>query len=209
MDARLRWVRRFGVAAVAMAFLLMVLGAWVKANGAGLACPDWPACYGQLLPPFPSQETGGLVPGHQGTAGGDPADDFTQAMVLYEWLHRAVVALILVPVAGLAIAACGDRRLTRELRALPALAVGIYVLQALLGAVTVVTGNPPWATTLHMAMAVVWFFTLTMATAHAFLKPWRAAAAPPIQAAPPKPAARRVHFVYPEQASEADEAAHG
>lgn len=200
MDNRLRWVRRLAVASVAMAFLLMVLGAWVKANGAGLACPDWPACYGEWLPPFPSLENGGTWEGRPVV--------YTQAQVLYEWLHRAVVALIIVPVAGLAVAA-RDRRLTRELRALPLAAVGIYLLQALLGALTVVTGNPPWATTLHLATAVLWFFTFTVTACYAFLKPLRAAAvgAAPAPSAPAP--ARRVQYTYPEAHAPADEAKHG
>jgi cytochrome c oxidase assembly protein subunit 15 len=201
MDARLLWVRRLAVTSVAMTFLLMVLGAWVKANGAGLACPDWPSCYGSYFPPFPSIENGGAYQGHPVA--------YTQAQELYEWTHRAVVGLIIVPVAALALAAGTDRRFTKELRALPALAVGIYVLQALLGAVTVVTGNPPWATTLHLATAVLWFFTLTVAASYAFLKPLRAAVLRPARAAPEEPALRRVHFVYPEAPAEPDEASNG
>ncbi|HUR63902.1 MAG TPA: COX15/CtaA family protein [Candidatus Thermoplasmatota archaeon] len=200
MDTRLLWVRRLAVISVAMTFLLMLLGAWVKANGAGLACPDWPGCYGSFFPPFPSVENGGAYDGHPVV--------FTQAQELYEWAHRAVVALIIVPVAALAIAAGFDRRFTKELRALPALAVGIYFLQALLGALTVVTGNPPWATTLHLATAVLWFFTLTVAASFAFLKPLRAAVLRPAHAPAPQPESRRVHFVYPEAAPD-DEAANG
>jgi heme A synthase len=197
---RVTLVRRLGTLCVAMTFLLMVLGAWVKANGAGLSCPDWPSCYGSYFPPFPSLENGGTYHGH--------AVAFTQAQELYEWAHRAVVALIVVPVAAFAVAAATDRRLTKELRTLPVAAVGIYVVQALLGALTVVTGNPPWATTLHLATAALWFFTLTVATCFAYLKPLRAAAVRPPLAPAPAPELRRIHFVYPEGA-EPDEATHG
>ncbi|MCP5116159.1 MAG: hypothetical protein GY953_35480, partial [bacterium] len=33
-------------------YCLIVLGALVRANGAGLACPDWPLCFGQVVPEF-------------------------------------------------------------------------------------------------------------------------------------------------------------
>ena len=31
-------------------FVLMLFGGYVKAIGAGLACPDWPFCHGQIIP---------------------------------------------------------------------------------------------------------------------------------------------------------------
>ena len=33
-------------------YLLMVMGAFVTSTGSGLACPDWPLCYGSVTPPM-------------------------------------------------------------------------------------------------------------------------------------------------------------
>ncbi len=33
-------------------YLLMIMGAFVTSTGSGLACPDWPLCYGTVTPPF-------------------------------------------------------------------------------------------------------------------------------------------------------------
>lgn len=42
MFLRLAWV------ALALAFVVVVLGAYVRLSDAGLGCPDWPGCYGHL-----------------------------------------------------------------------------------------------------------------------------------------------------------------
>ena len=43
-------VRRLAFTGLALCFLVVVLGAYVRLSAAGLACPDWPGCYGAPTP---------------------------------------------------------------------------------------------------------------------------------------------------------------
>ncbi len=38
--------------AVIATYLLMIMGTFVTSTGSGLACPDWPLCYGSVRPPL-------------------------------------------------------------------------------------------------------------------------------------------------------------
>jgi len=42
--------RALCIAAVALAFIVVVMGAYVRLSDAGLGCPDWPFCYGKPAP---------------------------------------------------------------------------------------------------------------------------------------------------------------
>jgi cytochrome c oxidase assembly protein subunit 15 len=201
LATRLQWLRRLGVACVLLTALLMGLGAWVKANGAGLSCPDWPACYGSWLPPFPSMESEGSQPGIQGPAV-DHAEAYTQAQVLYEWTHRLVASVVGLVVLAYAVVAVRGPDLAPATRQLPAAAFCLVVFQAILGGVTVRTGNPPWATTAHLVTAVVFLLTLTVGACFAFLRPL------PLDA-PIEAPTRKIEYTYPDAAAApASETAH-
>ena len=166
MIDRLAWVRRVSVVVVVWTFALMGLGAWVKATGSGLACPDWPQCYGQWLPPFPSVENQGV------DADGEPVY-YTQAQVLYEWTHRLVASLLGIPFLLLVGLSATERRFHPMLRGLPLVALIVLAVQVLLGGGTVVQGNPAGLTTSHLLTATAFFFLVSGAAFTAFLSPYR------------------------------------
>lgn len=160
---RISLLRRLSVVVLAMTFGLMVLGSWVKATGSGLACPDWPACYGEWLPPFPSADDGSIYEG-------EPVI-YSQAQVMYEWSHR-LVASVLGPIfLAFAWLAWRGTELSRPTRTLPAAGGVVLLIQIGIGGVTVLNQNVAWATTLHLATATLFFFIATLAAAHVWLRP--------------------------------------
>ncbi|MGB1697467.1 MAG: COX15/CtaA family protein [Thermoplasmatota archaeon] len=161
---RLLLVRRLAVIVVVMTFALMVLGSWVKATGSGLSCPDWPKCYGEWLPPFPSVE-------NNGTYEGEPVY-YSQAQILYEWSHRLVASILGVPFIALAVVAFRGKEFNGALRKLPLVAAGVLFLQVNLGGITVLGKNAAALTTMHLGMATVFFFLVSMIMAIALLRPF-------------------------------------
>ena len=45
-------LRRLAAASLVVVILQIALGGWVSANYAGLACPDFPLCHGEVVPPL-------------------------------------------------------------------------------------------------------------------------------------------------------------
>ncbi len=125
------------------AILMVVVGVIVRATDSGLGCPDWPLCYGQLLPPL-----------------GD-----SKAWI--EWTHRTLAAIIGFEILGLAILALRARRDRRSLLWPSLGAVGLVGFQAWLGRETVRLGNSGESVTAHLAAAMVLVGLLVFVTVRA------------------------------------------
>jgi cytochrome c oxidase assembly protein subunit 15 len=134
---RTRWLAAGFAALVVLTVGLIVLGALVRAHDAGLACPDWPLCFGELIPRI-------------------------NLRVGFEWSHRVVAAGVSLCFLGLG-ALVLRRPATRDAcRGLLAAAAALLALQVLLGALTVWQLLASWTVTAHLltgngfAVALLW-----------------------------------------------------
>ena len=129
---RERSVRRLALWTAGLAFVVVVLGAWVRLTGAGLGCPDWPGCYGRIL---------------VGPDGTPLAASIGAGKAWREMVHRYVAGGLGVAILVLAFAAIRGRRRGEDGPvALPVALVALVAFQAALGA---------WTVTLRLQPAVV------------------------------------------------------
>ncbi len=145
--------RAFSLAAAVGAFLLAVLGSWVRINGAGMTCPDWPLCHGQLLPSL---------------AGG----------VIFEWSHRLVAFGEGFLVLGALWSAWRERARIAGVSAVMGFIAVLFGLQVLFGGLTVFVSNSPWSVVLHWGTAMLFLAGLTALALLAVVRPRRLALRP-------------------------------
>jgi cytochrome c oxidase assembly protein subunit 15 len=128
-------IARLARVTVLCAFGLIVLGAIVRSTGSGLACPDWPLCHGRLVPPF-------------------------QAQVLFEWFHRLAAFLVSLLTIALAAAILAHPEARRALGIRLAIALGLLVMQIVLGALTVWRLLASAVVTWHLGNALLFLAAL-------------------------------------------------
>lgn len=118
--------------------LLMAVGSATRVMNAGLACPDWPLCYGQLVP---SKQM--------------------NLQVFLEWFHRLDAALIGLSAIALAALSWWNRRsLPNWLPWASTFALGLIVFQGVLGGLTVTELLRFDIVTAHLGTALLFFTTL-------------------------------------------------
>lgn len=132
------WIRRLVWKMAIATLLLMAVGSATRVMNAGLACPDWPLCYGQLVP--------------------------TRQMnlqVFLEWFHRLDAGLIGLSAIALAGLSWWYRRhLPTWLPWAATFALGLIVFQAVLGGLTVTQLLRFDIVTAHLGTALLFFSTL-------------------------------------------------
>jgi cytochrome c oxidase assembly protein subunit 15 len=140
---RLKLFRRLSLFGAMLALCVVVLGAWVRLNDAGLGCPDWPGCYGHV---FAGDAQQNLSEAQQRY----PDRRFEYSKAVKEMIHRyfaSSLGLIIVFLAGLAYV---NRRDPNQPVKLPLLLVPLVLIQGLLGMWTVTLLLKPLIVAMHL-----------------------------------------------------------
>lgn len=119
--------------------VLIVLGALVRAHEAGLACPDWPLCFGEFVPRF-------------------------DLKVAFEWSHRLLAGSVSVIFLTLSILAWRTPAVGGATRRWILLAGALLGVQVLLGALTVWHLLASWTVTSHLITGNAFALTVLFVT---------------------------------------------
>jgi len=116
--------------------LLLFLGSVVHATNSSLACPDWPTCFGTMVP----EMTGG---------------------VFWEHLHRLVAGGLILFFSAATYLAFREEPRFHWIRKWALAGIGLLLVQAIFGGVTVLYRLPDAISTTHLGLA---FLFLGLAT---------------------------------------------
>lgn len=143
------WVRRLIWKLAIATLALMAVGSATRVMNAGLACPDWPLCYGQWLP---AQQM--------------------NVQVFLEWFHRLDASLVgLAAIALLGLSVWWRQSLPSWTPWASLFALFLIVFQGILGGLTVTQLLRFDIVTAHLGTALLFFCTLLIMGAN--LLPYR------------------------------------
>lgn len=136
-------IHRLATIAAIVAFCVIVLGAWVRLSHAGLGCPDWPGCYGQLTWPDATQE---IASANQAF----PDRPFEASKAWREMVHRYLAGGLIVLVLAMGWLAWRGPERYHRFRTLTSVLVLLIFFQALLGMWTVTLKLKPVIVMAHL-----------------------------------------------------------
>ena len=139
----IKTIHRLAMVAAIIDLCVILLGAWVRLSHAGLGCPDWPGCYGQLTWPDAVAE---IETANQAF----PERPFESSKAWKEMVHRYLAGSLMLLVFAMSwLAWRGPERL-HKFRALATSLTILIIFQALLGMWTVTLKLKPIIVMAHL-----------------------------------------------------------
>ena len=158
--------RRIAIITLAAVYFLILVGASVRASGAGMGCPDWPTCFGQWIPPTHESQ----LPSNYQEIYADLGYADTRFNVTKTWAeyaNRLVGVTIGFLIFLTAIFSIPLRRINKSIFLASVAAFFMVGFQGWLGAKVVSSNLQPGMITIHMLMALAIVGTLLFALAEA------------------------------------------
>ena len=112
--------------------MLIVLGGITTQSGSGMACPDWPLCFGELLPNFTTT-------------------------VLIEMSHRYLAMIVGFLILGTFIVSYRSYRSETSILISSGITLVLVTMQAYIGMLTVTSILDPAIVTIHLAVSTALF----------------------------------------------------
>jgi cytochrome c oxidase assembly protein subunit 15 len=133
------------VTATVMTYLLLTMGGTVCITNSGQGCPDWPGCYGQVIPPW-------------------------RLDALIEYTHRFIAMLTTPLIIAAAVVSWRKARSIRWLSWSPLVALLLALAVVVFGAFAVLTGLPPAVAAIDLGTALLVLAFMVVATVVALLR---------------------------------------
>lgn len=154
------WLNRLVQVSLALTLIVVLLGAYTRLKDAGLGCPDWPGCYGQLLAPSNEANISKAQTAF-------PGQIVEVAKAQTEMLHRYFAGSLGLLILGIGVLAYSLRRSISFSLALPFALIALVTFQALLGMYTVTMRLNPTIVLLHLlggfsTLSLLWICWLNL-----------------------------------------------
>lgn len=158
--------RRIAWITIAAVYFLILVGASVRASGAGMGCPDWPTCFGRWVPPTSEAQ---LPANYQEIYAelGYADTRFNVVKTWTEYTNRLVGVTIGFLIFLTALNAWWCRQHDRAIFVASVAAFLMVGFQGWLGSRVVASNLQPGMITVHMLMALAIVGTLLYALAEA------------------------------------------
>jgi cytochrome c oxidase assembly protein subunit 15 len=136
-------LHRLALFAAIVAFAVIVLGAYVRLSHAGLGCPDWPGCYGQLTWPVEAHDI-------SKAAEAFPDRPVETDKAWKEMVHRYLAGTLVLLVIAINVLCWNKKYRGNGLRSLAGLLLALILFQAALGMWTVTLKLLPLVVMAHL-----------------------------------------------------------
>ena len=148
-------MKPFAVFVLASCYLLVLAGSTVRATGSGLGCPDWPTCFGRVVPPTHVSE---LPPDYREAfaVDGRPVAEFDAFKTWVEYANRLLGVFVGIEMIALVVAAW----ILKGPLVLSLAALVLTCIQGGVGALVVSSHLNPSLVSLHVVLALAILFIL-------------------------------------------------